>query len=195
MGAGVIAKTFEVNIGPIAPGIDKKAGYIAAPLTVDGIDLTMVTTHLESDLGPGTYSLITQIRAAQTAEIATVTGTAPRAIVVGDLNDTASSMMYQVLAGAGFTDTWPTLRRHEAGLTDNCFSTDLSDRWPHCQQRIDFIFERGLEQPRAGLLGLDYRVGIEPWERMQGPAGLIWPSDHAGVVSDFVVPPAHGLVR
>jgi len=193
VGTGVIAKTFEYNIGPIAPGIDKKAGYIAAPLTVDGIGLTFVTTHLESDLGPGSYPLVTQLRAAQATEIATVIAAAPRAVVVGDLNDTAGSMMYQVLAGAGFTDTWTALRPHEAGLTDNCFSTDLSDRWPHCQQRIDFVFERGLEQPRAGLLGIDYRVGIEPWERMHGPAGLIWPSDHAGVVGDFVVPVAHGL--
>jgi len=191
---GVIAKTFDVNIG-LLPGtnIDKKAGYILAPLTVDGVDVVAVTTHLESDLGPDSHPLIAQLRAGQALEIATVVGTAPRAIVVGDLNDTEGSPMYLVLASAGFTDTWPALRPHTPGLTDNCFGADLSDRWPSCEARIDFIFERGLEQPRAGLIGTEYRVGIEPWERVRGPAGLIWPSDHAGVVGDFAVPAAHGL--
>jgi hypothetical protein len=194
VGPGVIAKTFEYNIGPI-PGtqIDKKAGYIAAPLTIDGLDVVVATTHLESDLGPGSYDPISQLRFAQASEIATVLGAAPRAIVMGDLNDTAGSLMYQALMGAGFTDTWTALRPHTPGLTDNCFSPDLSDRWPHCQKRIDIIFERGLEHPRAGLLGTEYRVGIEPWERVRGPAGLIWPSDHAGVVGNFLVPPARGV--
>jgi len=193
VGPGVIARTFQYNIGPIAPGIDKKAGYIVAPVTIEGMSVTLATTHLESDLGPGTYDLVAPLRYAQAAEIAAVIGAVPKAVIVGDLNDVVGSLMYQALTGAGFTDTWAALRPRDPGLTDNCFAPDLADRSAHCVKRIDFVFARGLEHPRAGLLGEALLVGVQPWERVQGPAGWLWPSDHAGVVGDFVVPPATGL--
>ena len=194
VGTGVIATTFQYNIGVIASGIDKKAGYIAAPLTIDGAPITVVTTHLESDLGPGTHPFVAQLRAAQAQEIAAVLGTTPQAIVVGDMNDVPGSLMYQVFtAGAGLTDAWPALSHDGPGLTGGCFGPTLSEAQPHCDARIDFILVRGLGHPREGLLGRSSVVGLSQWERVPGPAGLIWPSDHAGVLADVVVPPAHGL--
>ena len=156
---GIVARTFQNNIGVLAPGIDKKAGYIVAPVRIGEMRLALVTTHLESDLGPGSYPLVSQLRGAQAAEIATVLGATPRAIVVGDLNDVA-------------------------GPTDSCFQPDLSDPAPHCRRRIDFVFVKGFDRERS-LRGEIQRTGIQPWERVQGPAGLIWPSDHAGVVGSF----------
>ena len=185
--AGIVARTFEHNIGVLAPGIDKKAGFIAAPVKIGNLRLTLVTTHLESDVGPGSYPFVSQLRGAQAAEIAAVLAAAPRAIVVGDLNDVSGSPMHQVLRGAGFTDAWPALKRNDAGPTDSCFLPDLSDPAPHCQRRIDFILLRGFDGER-GLQGTLQRNGLLPWERVQGPAGLIWPSDHAGLVGSFAVP-------
>jgi hypothetical protein len=74
---GVVARTFQTNIGVIAPGIDKKAGYIVAPVTIGDLGVTLVTTHLESDLGPESYPVLTQLRAVQAAEIIGVIGTTP----------------------------------------------------------------------------------------------------------------------
>jgi Endonuclease/Exonuclease/phosphatase family len=187
------AQTFANNIGPIAPGIDKKAGYMRAIVMIDGLRLTVVTTHLESDLGPGSHDLIAQLRAAQAAEIVAAVDTVPNVIVVGDLNDVAGSLMYQQLTSAGLVDSWAEINPRDPGLTDTCFAPDLADATPHCQERIDFILVRGLDQPRAGLLGKEILVGLTQNERVQGPAGLLWPSDHAGVVGDFLVPPARGL--
>ena len=191
---GVIAKQYEVNVGPIAPGVDKKTGFIAAPVTIGGMQLTIVTTHLESDLGPGTYDLIAQIRGAQAMEIATAIGSAP-AIVMGDMNDHAGSLMYQVFSGAQLSDVWQALRPGVTGNSDSCFQPDLSDALAHCQERIDFVFARGLAQPRAGLLGSAGLVGITPNERITLPnnGGYLWPSDHAGLVAELLVPPANGV--
>lgn len=185
----VIARTFANNIGVLAPGIDKKAGYIIVAVTIEGLPVTLVTTHLESDLGPGTHDFVAQLRAAQAAEIAGAIAGVPEVVMVGDLNDVSGSPMYQVLAGAGLVDSWAALNPRERGLTDSCFEPDLMDRAPHCTDRHDFIFVRGLDRPRAGLLGKEILVGLARDERVRGPAGLIWPSDHAGVVGDFLVPP------
>lgn len=192
---GVIATTFQYNIGPIMPGVDKKAGYIAVPVTIGGMNVRFVTTHLESDLGPGSYPIVSQLRAAQAAEIAAVVGAVKRAVVVGDLNDWAGSPMYQVFMGAGFTDAWIAIRPGLDGYTGSCFSPDLSDAQARCDKRIDFVFARGFNHPRAGLLGSITRLGVIPSERVQGPVGLLWPSDHAGLAATFLVPPANGLVN
>jgi len=189
----VAAQTYANNIGVIAPGIDKKAGYIVARTRIRGQAVTFASTHLESDLGPGSHDLVAQLRAAQAMELAAATADAGTVVLVGDMNDEPGSLMYQVYAGAGLVDTWAALHPRQPGLTDTCFSPDLSDSAPHCQQRHDFVFERGLDQPRAGLLGDDFLVGLSRIERVRGPAGLIWPSDHAGVVGDYLMPPARGL--
>ena len=51
------------------------------------------------------------------------------------------------------------------------------------------MWERGLERPRAGLVGEELLLGVEQSERVRGPAGLIWPSDHAGLMARFPIPP------
>lgn len=188
---GVIAKQFAYNIGVIAQGIDKKTGYIAAPVTIDGVDLTIVTTHLESDLGPGSYDLVAPLRAAQAMEIAGVLGGGP-AVVMGDLNDHAGSAMYGVFQQAGFQDLWAALHPDLAGNTDTCVPQDLSGELAACQNRIDFVFSRGLVHPVAGLQGSVKLVGITPNERLTFADGYLWPSDHAGLVASILLTPAVG---
>ncbi len=179
----VIARTFQNNIGVLAPGVDKKAGYIVAPVKIRSVRVTLVTTHLESDVGPGSYPLVSQLR-AEAAEIAAVLGTTQRAIVVGDLNDVVGSPMYQVFQNAGFTDTWLALHPADPGPTGSCFGPALSDPVANCQQRIDYFFARGFTGA-DGLRATELRIGIQPSARRLGPFGLIWPSDHAGLVGAF----------
>jgi endonuclease/exonuclease/phosphatase family metal-dependent hydrolase len=180
---GVVARNFAYNIGVVAPGVDIKRGYIVARATVDGLPVTIVNTHLESGSDPQ----LAQLRAAQAIEVATVIGDAARVVLLGDLNDTPGSAMHQVLAGAGLVDVWPVLRPRESGMTC-CHVADLSNPRSELTQRIDYVWQRGLERPHAGLVGQVFLLGVKPGDRVQGPAGRIWPSDHAGVVAEFVMP-------
>lgn len=183
LNGAVIAKTFEYNIGPLAPGVDKKAGYIAAPVVVEGRPVTIVTTHLESDVGPASHPLVAQLRAAQALEIVTVLGGAA-AVVVGDLNDDPGSLMYQVFAGYGFEDLWVAAHPGAEGNTADCVGPALADQLFRCGRRIDFAFARGFESGVAGAALL----GVTPSARVLGPAGLLWPSDHAGLVGRVLLP-------
>jgi hypothetical protein len=92
--------------------------------------------------------------------------------------------MYDVVTGAGFTDTWAKLRLGVAGLTC-CEPPDLSNSLALLSRRIDYVFARGFQGPDGTLLGTIEVVGNQPGDRVQGPAYLIWPSDHAGVVARF----------
>ena len=185
---GAVTNQFAYNIGPVAPGVDIRRGYIIVNATVDGVPLTLANTHLESGSDPQ----IAMLRAAQATELATVLAAAPALILTGDFNDTPGSPMYQVLAGAGFTDAWATLRPGVIGLTC-CNLADLSNGTPTFDQRIDYIFSRGIGHPTEGLLGSIGLTGTRPGDRISGPAGLIWPSDHAGVNATLLVPVAQGL--
>jgi hypothetical protein len=90
--------------------------------------------------------------------------------------------MYQTLAGAGFADTWSTLR---PGVTGNtcCEAADLSNQLPALIERIDFVFARGI-----GVQGQINLVGEVPSDKVAGAAGSVWPSDHAAVMLNLLVP-------
>ena len=185
---GAITNQFAYNIGPVAQGVDIRRGYIIVNATVDGVPLTLANTHLESGSDPQ----LAMLRAAQATELATVLAAAPALVLTGDFNDTPGSPMYQVLAGAGFTDSWATLRPGVTGLTC-CNLADLSNATPAFDQRIDYIFSRGVGHPTEGLLGSIELIGSRPNDRISGPAGPIWPSDHAGVNATLLIPNAFGL--
>jgi endonuclease/exonuclease/phosphatase family metal-dependent hydrolase len=178
-----IANVFQANIGEVAPGVSLQRGYVAAQATVDGISMLLVTSHLES----GQSAEIVGLRYYQALELAQVIGTAPRVVLLGDLNGVAGSAMYQVLAGAGLVDTWAALRPREAGLTC-CHSYDLSNRKPAFYERIDYVWTRGFSGPAGRVNGEITRTGMLPRDRVNGAFGLIWPSDHAGLVATFVLP-------
>jgi len=154
-----------------------------------------VRTHLEPDLGELDLS---ELRAAQAQEIALVVGDATPAFVMGDLNDTPGSPMYQALQEAGFRDVWRELRPGVDGFTagegySDERPADLSNEHNAFTQRIDYIWTRGVEHPTAGLQGRIKLFGAVPSERVEGPYFKIWPSDHAGLVAELLSPVAAGL--
>jgi hypothetical protein len=73
-----------------------------------------------------------------------------------------------------------------------CHLSDLSDPRPglgRFEERIDYIFVRGFAHSRAAT-GQVIRYGLLPSDRLAGPDGAIWPSDHAGLVATLIVPGA-----
>ena len=172
--------TFSNNLGPVAPGVDLKRGWVSAEVTIGSRAYTVASTHLESGSAAG----LAQLRAAQAAELLASLPTERPTLVMGDLNDTPGSLMYQALIRGGFADAWRTLRPGVPGFTC-CEVADLSNPLPRLDQRIDYLFVRLSGGQR--LAGKIERVGIEPSSRIAGPVGLIWPSDHAGLAGELWV--------
>lgn len=173
-----VARTFSVNIGQVAPGVLLARGWVAADVTVDGRPYTIVSTHLESGEG----AQLEQLRAAQAIELVQALAGPASAVIMGDLNDVPGSPMYQVLAGAGFTDVWAALRGSSPGHTC-CHAPDLSNQVAEFHERIDYIFARDRGAEVKGRIEL---VGEVPADRFGGSAHPLWPSDHAGLVGRLI---------
>jgi len=170
-------QNFAANIGPV-PGtpISLIRGWVWARTTISGEPYTFASAHTEA----GTSDpLLKQLRAAQVGEIVATLGSSTPLVLMGDLNDTPGSPMYQILAGSGFTDSWVSLRPGADGLTC-CHVADLSDPVAQFDQRIDYIWTRGFGDNVQGSVD---RFGNVPADRLAGPAYPIWPSDHAGLVA------------
>lgn len=176
----VIARQFAYNIGPVAPGVDIRRGFIVFQARINGRLVTVANTHLESGNGPQLEFL----RAAQATELAGALGTSSPVVLTGDLNDVPGSPMYQVLAGSGLVDAWSAFGGGDAGLTC-CHAPDLSNPLATFTQRLDYVWERGFGHGQAGVNGRAMLTGLRPQGRIAGPAGLIWPSDHAGLVVEL----------
>lgn len=178
------AKRFDVNIGTVAPGVDLFRGWVAFDGTVGHRSYTFVGTHLES----GSGQQLEGVRALQALELATATAESPSVILMGDLNDTPGSPMYQALAAAGFADVWIALTPGVPGLTC-CHPADLSNAKATMTKRIDYIFARGVGHPWTGVQGRARLVGLGPEDRLAAP-GPRWPSDHAGIIATLLTPSA-----
>jgi endonuclease/exonuclease/phosphatase family metal-dependent hydrolase len=175
--------TYAQNIGPVAPGVVLKRGWVSVSATVDGRAYQFASTHLESGRAAG----LDQLRAAQAAELAGALGTGVPAIVMGDLNDQPGSAMYQVLTGAGLADVWADLRPGVGGETC-CHAADLSNPVAAFDQRIDYVLARGFRAAGRPVLGSTTIVGDQPADRVAGSEGLVWPSDHAGLTASLLLP-------
>lgn len=184
-----VEQNFTNNIGVVAPGVALIRGWVSITATIDGESFTFANTHLESGQG----AALSALRAAQATELVTALGAASPAILMGDLNDLPGSLMHQVISGAGFTDVWGSFHPGAQGLTC-CHLPDLSNQIQDFDQRIDYVFARGVGHPIKGVMGQLKRLGEVPADRLSGPAHRIWPSDHAGLVTDLLAPPANGLV-
>jgi len=187
------AKTFNINIPPVG-GLLIQRGWIWGRLTTNGTTYHIVSTHPEAG-GDGDidHPFTNFFRPAQVSEIVQALNGANPAIIMGDLNDVPGSPMYDTLTTYGFSDAWAGLRGGADGFTC-CHLSDLSNPTTSFTKRIDYVFARGIGQLPTGLQGQLYRVGEVPADRVQGPQYLMWPSDHAGLVAQFLAPPAPGLV-
>jgi endonuclease/exonuclease/phosphatase family metal-dependent hydrolase len=177
--------TFAHNIGLVAPGVVLKRGWVAATVRIGDEVLTVASTHLETGESPQ----LDQLRAAQALELVTALGAASPAILMGDLNDVPGSLMHQVVTGAGFADTWSDLRPSVQGFTC-CHLPDLSNHVEAFHERIDYVMARGLAGPAGDLLGQVSVIGDQPSSLIPGPVHRIWPSDHAGVLAEILLPSA-----
>lgn len=173
---------FSVNLGPVAPGVSLIRGWVWARTTIGGEAYTFASAHTEANLAGAPPGLVAQIRAAQVGEMVASFGASERVVLMGDLNDTPGSPMYQVLAGAGFSDTWAALRPGTQGLTC-CHVADLSDHVATFDQRIDYVWTRGFARDDGRVSGSVDRFGDVPADRLAGPDYPIWPSDHAGLIA------------
>jgi hypothetical protein len=177
-------QNFAVNLGPVAPGISLIRGWVWARTTINGHAYAFATAHTEANLAGAPVGLLEQIRAAQVGEMIASFGASERVVLMGDLNDKPGSPMYNLLRSTGFTDTWAALRPGVQGLTC-CHAADLSDAVADFDQRIDYVFTRGVARSDGKLSGQVDRFGDVPADRLAGPAYRVWPSDHAGLLASL----------
>ena len=175
---------FSVNLGEVAPGVSLIRGWVFARTMVGGHAVTFASAHTEANLAGAPAGLLEQIRAAQVGEMVATLGTSEPIVLMGDLNDTPGSAMYQVLASTGFIDTWRAMRPGVDGLTC-CHIADLSDKFANFDQRIDYVWTRGFERDNGTVQGSIDRFGDVPADQLAGPASAIWPSDHTGLIAEL----------
>jgi endonuclease/exonuclease/phosphatase family metal-dependent hydrolase len=147
-------------------------GWSSVDVEVDGRIFRMINTHLEF--------VDHKIRDAQAKELLDgPANTRLPVIVTGDLNSSPGESSTQKFIKAGFHDVWSEVRK-EPGFTC-CQVADLSNHVPALSSRIDYIlFKNGWVPVQADL------VGEKQLDRV---ANGLWPSDHAGVSSAFVLKP------
>jgi endonuclease/exonuclease/phosphatase family metal-dependent hydrolase len=161
-------------------GIALLRGWVFARAVIDDRRYTIVSLHAEANLAGNSLS---DLRAAQMIQLVGTLSSPDPTILIGDFNDLPSSLMYQVLQAAGFTDAWGVMRPGTRGYTC-CHLPDLSDKTADFAFRIDYVFARGLGSgPQDKLFGKIDRFGEVPSDRVAGPDYPIWPSDHAGLVA------------
>lgn len=175
-------QTFSVNIGVVAPGVELKRGWTGVGAEIGGLAVTILTAHPE----PGETAPFTTVRAAQATELVQSLGSASPVIMLGDYNDLPGSPLYEIITGAGFTDLWAVLHPGARGFTaaGAYDPTDLE-----LVKRIDYVWVRGFENHARDAMGTIKLVNDQPSDRVQGPDGQIYVSDHAGVVATILLPP------
>lgn len=172
---GTAGQLYNTNLGTVAPGVTIVRGWVAVNAEIGGSSYTFVNTHLES----GGLPQIVLLRAAQALELMQILGTQTPVVLLGDLNDVAGSPMYQVVSGAGFEDVWHALRPGAPGFTC-CHASDLSNRVSVLDQRIDYVFARGVGGKLQGSVTI---LGDTPSWKVAGPVYRLWPSDHGGLAA------------
>jgi endonuclease/exonuclease/phosphatase family metal-dependent hydrolase len=142
-------------------------GWVSADVKHRGQTFRFVNTH------PEAFSPV--INADQIAELVggPLATTLPT-VLVGDLNAIPTSASMAPIFAAGFADTALTAATRDAGPTC-CFNDTVTGGT--LTSRIDYVLYRGrfdaVAQRRTGL----------------APVNGLYPSDHAGVVADLLLPP------
>ena len=158
------------------PTVTVYRGWVAADVKFRGTRLRFLNTHLED--------AVPAIQEAQAYEF--INGPAhhdARVLAVGDFNSDAitnSTMTYQMLLEADFTDVWSTVHPGVPGATWGQ-DPDLLNGTSMLTQRLDLILFKGRFRARDATI-----VGDDPADRTQTNPPL-WPSDHAGIVATIDV--------
>jgi endonuclease/exonuclease/phosphatase family metal-dependent hydrolase len=167
-------------------------GWTSVDLSIRGKAVRLINTHLDGDCIDPPVSK-DDFQLAQAQEI--LQGPVKEArdqglpvILLGDLNTTradgSQTPTYANLLKpkVGFVDAW-TQGGSGAGLTC-CQDYDLLNTTSNLEDRRDYVlFGRGPFK----VIGAQV-VGANPLTDPP-PSGLVWPSDHAGVVAELRLPP------
>jgi len=171
-----------VDFGPLG-SFALVRGFVAVDLTVGGTTVRVIATHLE----PRATAPVLQ--AAQAAELLAWIGASDRpTIVTGDLNsaptDASAEAPYQQFMAAGFRDTWleRTGPKSDPGYTC-CHTGDLSNPDPTMSKRIDHVLVRDPHPGHGATVATLY--GATAGDRL---ANGLWPSDHAGLITQLMFP-------
>ncbi len=164
-------------------GLDVRYGWASFVGEVGGRPYRFVGTHPDA----GHLQPMVDVREAQAEELGALFGDAPEPVILmGDLNDPEGSPLHDVLTAGGFVDAWRAMHPGAAGRTC-CHEPDLSEPVPAFDQRIDYVFVKGLGSG-GRLQGQVAIVGDQPGDRVAGPYYPIWLADHAGLVATFLAP-------
>jgi endonuclease/exonuclease/phosphatase family metal-dependent hydrolase len=162
-------KNFKATASITAAGITFviSDGFVAVDTKFGANKLRFVATHLDA--------LSDSVRTAQAKELAKgpTKGKVPLALV-GDFNGMTTSAAYKALTGSGLKDTWLQVYPGQAGFTCCHNPSDLKSDTPALNQRIDYVFARGLRPQSLAV------IGTGPGDKT--PAGMR-PSDHAGLAA------------
>ena len=155
-------------------------GWISVDGKKRGKPFRFVTTHLDS--------ISAAVQAAQATELVAGPGdTALPLIMAGDFNsdaqssDPAQNAAYRVLVDAALGDVWSAIHPGDPGFTWPLHGEDPYTPVATPFQRIDLVLADGALHPVTVRL-----VGNGTSDL--SPSGL-WPSDHAGLVAEFVLEP------
>jgi endonuclease/exonuclease/phosphatase family metal-dependent hydrolase len=157
-------------------------GYTGADVRIGKKNYRIVNTHLEQR-DPFLF-----IQAEQAAElINTLNRTTPpnRALLVlGDMNSSPNDdefprivPPYQQFIDANYTDVWTLRRPFTPGYTC-CQAENLLNGRSTLRDRIDFIFSK--RPVKRGNVRL---IGTRQGDKTSPPR--LWPSDHAGIVTEL----------
>jgi endonuclease/exonuclease/phosphatase family metal-dependent hydrolase len=110
----------------------ERRGFIRGEISLDGVTINFVTTHLDYQFDDGRLFETQQLLAA----LKDVRGPL---IVVGDFNDVPSGSAYQLMRES-FTDVWTSTRSGDEGFS---YPADKPAK------RIDYIFARSTDGVRV----------------------------------------------
>ena len=156
---------------PLGGTIDFLRGWASVDVRILGRPaIRFVNTHLEA--------FNATVRQAQAAElVASPALTSPLAVILtGDLDSDpagAEPGAYNIVAAAGLASTGNT-------RSTCCHAADLLNPTAAFTSRIDHILVR---PALFGGLLTTRLVGADPGEPRASAAGLLWPSDHGGLVA------------
>jgi endonuclease/exonuclease/phosphatase family metal-dependent hydrolase len=185
-GSGQFSRRLDLDLSGVPFSFVR--GYAWADVTAGAAELRFVTTHLESqssDLALAQADELLAGPAASSARPVVVVcdcNSDPGATVVEPGQNTAGAAAYQRLTGAGLQDAW--LSRGGPGFTA-AFSESVRDpSSSRLNRRLDLVLTRGttaapVQAERADVLGEEASDRDE--------ATGLWPSDHAGVMTEVRV--------
>ena len=155
---------------PNAP-ITVLRGFTKVRAQINGNPYVLVNTHLE---------VFYPLRELQAGELVSAIGTLPDTVLVGgDFNDVPSSITYNSMVLAGFTDSWTDkiIGGWDVNGFTCCQDGELRNKFSFLDERIDYLFTLNKH-----FLTLSGRVIGDRQFNKTFTIHRLWPSDHGGLI-------------